>query len=76
MLERNGFNRVESHRLKQVIGVIYFPESESVAHYLYTSLTVRLNAVIHTDRTRAFISLKRSPLWKNMEVPETYRFSV
>jgi erythromycin esterase-like protein len=57
-------------------GVIDLPESERISHYFHARLADQFGAVIHSDKTRAVVSLERTSQWGAGEFPETYPFAV
>jgi erythromycin esterase-like protein len=56
-------------RLERAIGAIYRPETDSTSHYLYASLPVQFDAVVHLDRTRAALPLEPIANAPGAEVP-------
>ena len=51
-------------RLERAIGVMYRPETERGSHYFYARMAEQLDAVVHSDKTRAVEPLERTSLWE------------
>lgn len=52
-----------ARRLERAIGVIYWPETERISHYVEASLARQFDAVLHLAETNAVEPLDRSAQW-------------
>ncbi len=65
---------MENHIGHRAIGVVYNPQYEQYGNYVPTILSLRYDAFIYLDETKALYPLHIEP--DGLQVPETYPFGV